>query len=286
VQTDLEAAGYEVFPFLLPAAGVDAPHERYRIWFVAYSREIRQRGWSRPISAADRSQSDKHEEIRKDIYKQIEGYSPVGFVTDTDSTGFQASRSEQQATRPKQHRKLGGVNANSNIINDDLSGLQSSSVTQQQKAGVFKDITANAISNRIEKGMVRKQPKQLNPDGKKKRVTTVDEHTNGKRCRKQHDAEVTTEPRLSCERSNEHWDNWPTQPPVCNGDDGFPTDILRQRIRDNSDGYLTEKEINKIISKALTAWRIESIKAGGNAIVHQVVLKIFKAIEAYNNLAA
>ncbi len=37
VQADLEAAGYEVFPLLLPAAGVGAPHERYRIWFVAYA---------------------------------------------------------------------------------------------------------------------------------------------------------------------------------------------------------------------------------------------------------
>ena len=37
VQTDLEDEGYEVQPFLLPASGVNAPHERYRVWFVAYS---------------------------------------------------------------------------------------------------------------------------------------------------------------------------------------------------------------------------------------------------------
>lgn len=37
VQADLEAEGYEVTPFLLPAAGIDAPHERYRIFFVAYN---------------------------------------------------------------------------------------------------------------------------------------------------------------------------------------------------------------------------------------------------------
>ena len=37
VQSDLEAEGYEVFPVLLPAAGVGAPHRRDRIWFVAYS---------------------------------------------------------------------------------------------------------------------------------------------------------------------------------------------------------------------------------------------------------
>lgn len=35
VQSDLEAEGYEVFPFLLPACSVNAPHRRDRIWFVA-----------------------------------------------------------------------------------------------------------------------------------------------------------------------------------------------------------------------------------------------------------
>ena len=36
VQSDLEAKGYEVLPFLLPACAVNAPHRRDRIWFVAY----------------------------------------------------------------------------------------------------------------------------------------------------------------------------------------------------------------------------------------------------------
>lgn len=37
VQSDLEAKGYEVQPFLIPAASVNAPHQRYRIWFIAYN---------------------------------------------------------------------------------------------------------------------------------------------------------------------------------------------------------------------------------------------------------
>lgn len=37
VQTDMETEGYEVLPFLLPAAGVNAPHRRDRIWFVAHA---------------------------------------------------------------------------------------------------------------------------------------------------------------------------------------------------------------------------------------------------------
>jgi DNA (cytosine-5)-methyltransferase 1 len=43
VQSDLEAEGYKVQPFLLPAAAVNAPHRRDRIWFVAYSDKCNDR---------------------------------------------------------------------------------------------------------------------------------------------------------------------------------------------------------------------------------------------------
>ena len=33
---EMEAIGYEVQPFCIPAASVNAPHKRERIWFVAY----------------------------------------------------------------------------------------------------------------------------------------------------------------------------------------------------------------------------------------------------------
>ena len=38
VQADLEAEGYEVQPYVLPAAAVNAPHRRDRVWFVAYAK--------------------------------------------------------------------------------------------------------------------------------------------------------------------------------------------------------------------------------------------------------
>lgn len=37
ILADLEIAGYKSTSFLLPALSVDAPHERFRIWIVAYS---------------------------------------------------------------------------------------------------------------------------------------------------------------------------------------------------------------------------------------------------------
>jgi DNA (cytosine-5)-methyltransferase 1 len=54
VQFELEAAGYEVIPFLLPACAVNAPHRRDRIWFVAYSHRNRQLG---DKTAEERQQS-------------------------------------------------------------------------------------------------------------------------------------------------------------------------------------------------------------------------------------
>jgi len=38
VQVDLEDAGYEVQPAILPAASVNAPHRRDRVWFVAHTK--------------------------------------------------------------------------------------------------------------------------------------------------------------------------------------------------------------------------------------------------------
>jgi DNA (cytosine-5)-methyltransferase 1 len=56
------------------------------------------------------------------------------------------------------------------------------------------------------------------------------------------------------------WENFPTQSPIRTGNDGLPTEL---------DGITFSK------------WRNESIKAGGNAIVPQVVYQIFKAINEY-----
>jgi DNA (cytosine-5)-methyltransferase 1 len=59
------------------------------------------------------------------------------------------------------------------------------------------------------------------------------------------------------------WQKFPTQPPICWGDDGLPTEL---------DGITFSK------------WRNESIKGYGNAIVPQVVYQIFKSIKEYENL--
>jgi DNA (cytosine-5)-methyltransferase 1 len=58
-------------------------------------------------------------------------------------------------------------------------------------------------------------------------------------------------------KSRLRFENFPTEPPICGGDDGLPTEL---------DGITFPK------------WRQESIKGYGNAIVPQVAYQIFKVI--------
>ena len=63
--------------------------------------------------------------------------------------------------------------------------------------------------------------------------------------------------RFNSNNSKNAWHDFPTQSPICGGDDGIPTKL---------DGITFPK------------WRSESIKGYGNAIVPQVAYQIFKAI--------
>lgn len=53
VCTDLETAGYEVQPLIIPAVAVGAPHRRDRVWFVAHSRSGEHRGRGRQESETE-----------------------------------------------------------------------------------------------------------------------------------------------------------------------------------------------------------------------------------------
>lgn len=68
---------------------------------------------------------------------------------------------------------------------------------------------------------------------------------------------------------------WPTQPPVCSGDDGIPAGLARSPFIE------WEQSIGKLTP---AKHRLESLKGYGNAIVPQVALQIFKAIEQYEQL--
>jgi hypothetical protein len=67
---------------------------------------------------------------------------------------------------------------------------------------------------------------------------------------------------ISQDRDGVQFENFPTVPPICGGDDGLPEEL---------DGITFSK------------WRRESIKAYGNAIVPQVAHRIFQSISDYES---
>jgi DNA (cytosine-5)-methyltransferase 1 len=121
VQTDLEAEGYEVQPVLLPACGVDAPHERTRTWFVAYANQI---GWNKRRSDCDGKIKNKEE--RSDLFIESERFSEIGIIADSDK------------------------------LNDNLPGFRTGQTSQQQTSKIFGDSThSNGIGLRGESDGLR-----------------------------------------------------------------------------------------------------------------------------------
>ena len=64
VQADLEAEGYEVFPYVLPACAVNAPHRRDRVWFVAYAINNNESGINKNRDKKRQSNPPKRSRLR------------------------------------------------------------------------------------------------------------------------------------------------------------------------------------------------------------------------------
>lgn len=153
VCADLEAAGYEVQPYIIPACGVGAPHRRDRCWFVAHRTDAG--------AEAMRERED--------------GFYAVGIVAYSDRQRCEECNASCQSW-----------------------------------------------------------------------------HTQGR-----------TIQEGDAKRRIPDWNGFPTQPPVCGGDDGFP---------------------GELVGIAFPRWRREAVKACGNAIVPQVALHIFETINEYEKI--
>jgi len=188
VQADLEAQGYEVLPFLLPACAVNAPHRRDRVWFIAHSK----------------------------------------------TNGLQKSKR---------------INGRQEYKSNNGDAIRTSSYTNG-KSGI-------APNGNNEKHTSKGREYALND------IDKATMHTNGTSEQREHIGQ-TREGKFNGPDSRDgfnNFQNFPTQSPICGGNDGLPTGL---------DGITFSK------------WRNESIKAYGNAIVPQVAYEIFKVINKMN----
>ena len=85
VQAEMEIESYEVIPFLLPACGINAPHKRERVWFVAYSDLYANRNIRKQDRKTDSLQGINREEICA---------TNTGNNTNANNTGLQGSQKQ------------------------------------------------------------------------------------------------------------------------------------------------------------------------------------------------
>jgi DNA (cytosine-5)-methyltransferase 1 len=178
VCADLENIGYEVQSFIIPASGINAPHQRERLWIVANSR-----------------------------------HSPKG----------------------KTRSSITNEGEQSSIIHTYEQSRNQSAIFNNGFCDLQRDVADTDSSN----NKTWTQREILGQQNRKK--------TNG----------------YSDVECRNQWQKFPTQSPICGGDDG---------ISHGLDNITFPK------------WRNESIKGYGNAVVPQVVYRIFKTIEYIQNL--
>lgn len=205
--TDLEALGYSVQSFIIPAcAAGNAPHRRDRVWIVAHSDHKREERTPRRDESKSGSKGiqERNEVQQFNVSDTVRKYAP-------DSKCFRLEHTEKPGSMEKRERET--------------------------RLDVAKPIKTN---------------------GKRGNATNTNSTTRkGERINRQGKGESF---RRSSDTIQIRWENFPTVPPVCGGDDGLPKEL---------DGITFPK------------WRRESIKAYGNAIVPQVAYRIFQTIQDY-----
>ena len=200
--SDLEALGYSVQSFIIPACATNAPHRRDRVWIVAHSdNERKERTPRRDESKSGSKGIQERNEVQQfNVSDTLRENAP-----NTQSNGNQRNMgaTQKQGEKPKRKESRGKFERNHQRNASDTRSLR---------------------------------PSEPMADGK----------LEGQRSSKRNQRQT--------------WDSFPTQPPLCGGDDGLP-----QRL----DGITFSK------------WRRESIKGYGNAIVPQVAHRIFESIKDY-----
>jgi DNA (cytosine-5)-methyltransferase 1 len=194
VCADLENEGYQVQPIILPACGVNAPHRRDRVWFVAYSE----------------SNDDRRAE--RELCK--ENGRPVGELLSAP-IGAGEGLCGERATINSKRESNGRHNAGeSSGIRMDMVRNIMDEAGRYEGSNDFESSSVNVANTNVcgLEGSENETPWKF----------TVDRNT---------------------------WHQFPTQSPVCRGNDGIPN-------------------------------RVDRIKALGNSVVPQVVFEIFKAIQS------
>lgn len=227
VYADLEAEGYQVLSFLIPAAGVGAPHRRERLWIIAHAPCKgygcnHKPGNNRPAQAADKSDGNQRQWFRDEPGR----ICPAGNAANTGGQrgGLAGPGNYRQA------RKSADCHIPIRVQHEDRE-------TNSQEAVLPPENGASADADLRERrqGWLHAQKPRL-AAGYLGPQHTWDGRTA--------------------------WRDFPSESPLRGGDDGL-SELLA--------------------GITLPRFYKECLKGYGNAIVPQVALMIFAAINEYEN---
>jgi DNA (cytosine-5)-methyltransferase 1 len=110
VQADLESEGYEIQPYVLPAASVNAPHKRDRVWFVAYKNatDTDHNGYATAKNGQGLGEGNDRNKTGQNYAIEFEGRAVSdGVAPDTDSTNNQ-TRTQRKVLGQPNRKKTDG----------------------------------------------------------------------------------------------------------------------------------------------------------------------------------
>ena len=237
----LERAGYAVQPFVVPACAVGAPHRRDRVWIAAHRNDAG---------------------LEEGGQKRHHGVLSAGAAADTDrdrqrhGQGEQEPVAECERTPDNGNGRKDGPAAHAHVYGHP----------PRREGGGAERGGRRHIPQPCERGDEAERPDGL----PRLQRPAPDTQRDGRPACELHDGEPE-KPRQAERRAQQPlgtdcpqgwWRNFPTQSPVCAGDDGFP---------------------GRLAGITFPKWRAETIKALGNAMVPQVVYEIFRAIAQVEN---
>lgn len=252
---DLETEGYTVQPMVIPACAVGAPHRRDRIWFIAHNNSFG---------------------LQKKRAEQQTGgdngiYSYESFTDPNDCSTLRSSRENERKSIQKGIQKWNDIQQSAQPT--CLWGTSSYSSSSRQ-FNWCSDRTERSFYSNKERDTSKSKPEWVEREPRTWQNMLFHEYSDSIGLEGRCDQKTTHSAENKFTWGNtcglRYWENFPTQSPICRGDDGI-SDLL--------DTDAVFKGINCVRPRnPYSRWRKESIKAYGNAMVPQVIYQIYKFI--------
>jgi len=249
VCADLENIGYEVQAFIIPASGINAPHQRERLWIVANSRHNAERKTASSITNEGEQSSIIHTSeqsrnksaIFNNGFCDLQRYAAHSslYANGLSTEGRMDMGGELLEGREREEKTNGFGIISKDATDSDLHGFDERNGNDEINASkrrfnALNDIDqSNGIWNATDTKSQRTREQSSENRGRENgRFNDISEDgnaTDSHSIRLERECgpigELEREIRFSSTSSRNMWDtawdNFPTQSPVCGGDDGI-----------------------------------------------------------------